>query len=393
MRAERHTLLCDLAQIAEAEDLEPAAVRQDRAVPVHELVQAAGLADEIHARPQEEVVRVRQDDACAEIAQLVRRDALDGCLRADRHEDWCRETAVRRMDDARARSRALVLLDELICDCSQIKTSTFNLHVSSALACGQFFAQCFLHEREVRRHARPECKGSRALTGQHALAVDDGVAILLRLREKARARRCVDDVVDEGRFLELRPVHGRHALDVRVHAERRRVDEQVRHREMVREGTVLPVKDLDLSVRRELFSEARRLGGVAHAERDAPCLGAQEAPDDGSRCAAGAEQRHFPAFRREIVLCERLHEADAVCVVASQVAIPIDNRVDRPDDAGVLIDSVELRHDGLLVRDRDVPAGKLHDPESRHRLLELIGRHRQRDVDVVEPRLFDGRIL
>ena len=162
---------------------------------------------------------------------------------------------------------------------------------------------------------------------------------------------------------------------------------------MVREGTVLPVKDLDLSVRRELFSEARRLGGIAHAERDAPCLGAQEAPDDGSRCAAGAEQRHFPALRREIVLCERLHEADAVCVIASQVAIPIDNRVDRPDDAGVLIDSVELRHDGLLVRDRDVPAGKLHGPESRHRLLELIGRHGQRDVDVVEPRLFDGRIL
>ena len=125
VRAERHALLCDLAQIAEAEDLKPAAVRQDRAVPVHELVQAAGLADEIHARPQEEVVGVRQDDARAEIVQFVRRDALDGCLRADRHEDWCRETAVRRMDDARARSRALVLLDELICDCSQIKTSTF----------------------------------------------------------------------------------------------------------------------------------------------------------------------------------------------------------------------------------------------------------------------------
>ena len=127
MRTERHAFLRDLAQVAEAEDLEPAAVRQDGAVPVHELVQAAGLADEVHARAQEEMIRIRENDARAEIAQLIRRDALDGRLRADRHEDWCREAAVRRVDDARACSRALVFLDELICDSSQIKTSTFTV--------------------------------------------------------------------------------------------------------------------------------------------------------------------------------------------------------------------------------------------------------------------------
>lgn len=94
---------------------------------MHELVQAAGLADEVHARAQEEMVGVRENDAGAKIAQLIRRDALDGRLRADRHEDWCREAAVRRVDDACARPRVLVLLDELICDSSQIKTSTFTV--------------------------------------------------------------------------------------------------------------------------------------------------------------------------------------------------------------------------------------------------------------------------
>ena len=82
---------------------------------------------QVHARAQEEMVGVREDDAGAKVAQLIRRDALDGRLRADRHEDWCREAAVRRVDDACARPRELVLLDELICDSSQIKTSTFTV--------------------------------------------------------------------------------------------------------------------------------------------------------------------------------------------------------------------------------------------------------------------------
>ena len=75
------------------------------------------------------------------------------------------------------------------------------------------------------------------------------------------------------------------------------------------------------------------------------------------------------------------------------MAIPVDDRVDRPDDAGILIDRIELRHDGLLVRNRDIPARELHGSEARHRFLEFLRWHGQRDVDVVELRLLDGRIL
>ena len=53
-----HALLGDFAQLRERENLESTAVRQDRAVPRHELVQAPEAGDEFFPRTHMEVVGV-----------------------------------------------------------------------------------------------------------------------------------------------------------------------------------------------------------------------------------------------------------------------------------------------------------------------------------------------
>ena len=123
MRTEGHTLLRDLAQLAQGKDLEAAAVRENGAIPMHELMQAAGLLDELHAGAQEEVIGIGQDDARPQILQLIRRDALDGRLRAHGHENRRKEAPVRGMDNPRAGSRRLILPHQLIRYRCQKKTS------------------------------------------------------------------------------------------------------------------------------------------------------------------------------------------------------------------------------------------------------------------------------
>ena len=61
----------DLAQLGEAHDLEAAGVREDRAVPAHEAVQAAEPGDALGAGPQHQVVGVGEHDVDAAGAQLV----------------------------------------------------------------------------------------------------------------------------------------------------------------------------------------------------------------------------------------------------------------------------------------------------------------------------------
>ena len=103
MRPEGGALLAQLAQVAKAEDLEAAAVGQDGSIPAHERMQAAELLDQLRARPQHQVIGVGEDDLRACLAQFFRRDAFDGGLRADGHEDGRRDGAVRGLDGTRAR--------------------------------------------------------------------------------------------------------------------------------------------------------------------------------------------------------------------------------------------------------------------------------------------------
>ena len=75
MAAERDAVVVDDPQVAERDDLEAARIGQDRAVPVHEPVQAAEPGDPLVAGPQVEVVGVRQDDRGADVAEVVGRRA------------------------------------------------------------------------------------------------------------------------------------------------------------------------------------------------------------------------------------------------------------------------------------------------------------------------------
>ncbi len=80
------TLLRQLAHSRQREDLEAARIREYRFVPVHEFVQAAVLSHDLGTRPQHEVKSVAENDLSAVCRNLLRRDALDGPVRAYRHE-------------------------------------------------------------------------------------------------------------------------------------------------------------------------------------------------------------------------------------------------------------------------------------------------------------------
>src|SRR5262245_38842801 len=86
MRTDTHGFLVEVYELCEAEDLESAAVRQDRSVPTHELGKAPELSDHIHTRPKEKVVGVGEHDLGAEAAQLLWRDPLHRTDRSDGHE-------------------------------------------------------------------------------------------------------------------------------------------------------------------------------------------------------------------------------------------------------------------------------------------------------------------
>ena len=85
---ERDAVVADLPQLRQAEDLEAAAVGQDRAVPAHE--RDAGRPSSRMSSlpgPQVQVIGVPEDDLGADLAQVDRGHGLDRALGADRHED------------------------------------------------------------------------------------------------------------------------------------------------------------------------------------------------------------------------------------------------------------------------------------------------------------------
>ena len=104
MRLEHHALFGDLAQPAQAEDLEAAGIGEDRPRPVHELVQPAEPPDRLVPRPQIQMIGVAENDLGVEIVdQIPRQQALDGGLRPDRHEHRRLDVAMRRVQYPRPR--------------------------------------------------------------------------------------------------------------------------------------------------------------------------------------------------------------------------------------------------------------------------------------------------
>src|SRR5262249_28612732 len=88
----------------QAEHLIAAAVGEDRLGPADEPVQSAAARDQIVAGPQVEMVGVAQQDLGADRFEVAMRDALDGALRADRHERRRLDLTVRRRHPATPRA-------------------------------------------------------------------------------------------------------------------------------------------------------------------------------------------------------------------------------------------------------------------------------------------------
>ena len=108
VRAEGDAVLGEGASVAQAEDLEAAAVGQERARPVHEAVQAAEPSDHLLARPQGQVVGVPQNHVEAQVLHVLRSQALDRPGRAHRHERRRLDRAVRGRDPAAPRGAARI---------------------------------------------------------------------------------------------------------------------------------------------------------------------------------------------------------------------------------------------------------------------------------------------
>ena len=103
MRLEIRALFRDDAPLRQAEDLEAAAVGEDRPLPADEAVQAAATRDQLVAGTQQQVIRVGEDDLGARLFEVAVASRLDGTLRADRHERRRLHDAVRRLELAETR--------------------------------------------------------------------------------------------------------------------------------------------------------------------------------------------------------------------------------------------------------------------------------------------------
>src|SRR5258705_8225862 len=86
VRLELDAVFVDRPELRQREYLESAGVREDRSIPVHELVEPAHLAHDFVAGPEMEVVGVSEDHRRAHLDEVVGVERLHRRERADGHE-------------------------------------------------------------------------------------------------------------------------------------------------------------------------------------------------------------------------------------------------------------------------------------------------------------------
>ena len=89
MALEEDALVGHRAHALETEDLKPTRVRQNRAIPTHERMQAAHRLDRIGPRAHGEMVGIGEDQLGAHIPQFPGREPFDSSVGAHRHERGC----------------------------------------------------------------------------------------------------------------------------------------------------------------------------------------------------------------------------------------------------------------------------------------------------------------
>ncbi len=68
---EAHTFLRHLPQLGQREDLKPAGIRQDRPIPGHESMQPTEMGHHFHPRPDEEMIRIAENNLRPERAEFL----------------------------------------------------------------------------------------------------------------------------------------------------------------------------------------------------------------------------------------------------------------------------------------------------------------------------------
>lgn len=84
---ENRAFLAHRARMRQRENLKPAGVRQDRAFPTHETMNAAGSAKYFGTGTQQQMVRIREENLGPGVLERLRELRLHGGLRAHRHEE------------------------------------------------------------------------------------------------------------------------------------------------------------------------------------------------------------------------------------------------------------------------------------------------------------------
>ncbi len=100
----RHALFRQLAHRGEAEHLVTAGVGQDRALPVHQPVQAAVRPHDLGPGPQHQVKGVAEDDLRAAGDEFLGRHALDRAVGSYGHERRCLDGAAREVQPGASRA-------------------------------------------------------------------------------------------------------------------------------------------------------------------------------------------------------------------------------------------------------------------------------------------------
>lgn len=108
MRVEPAAFLRYPAVPGQRKHLEAARIREYGSMPPHELVEPAGLLDDLRARPQEQVVRIAQNDLRTAFQKVARSQRLHRRERPDIHENGRFYGSMSRKKPSKSRFCALI---------------------------------------------------------------------------------------------------------------------------------------------------------------------------------------------------------------------------------------------------------------------------------------------
>ena len=107
VRTEAHAVVRNFAQFGKTEDLVAAGIGEDRSVPGHEFVESAEIANQLMAGPKIKMIRIPENDLCAEFLQCLVAQTLHRSLRAHGHEERAIDRTVRSVQAAAPCSRRI----------------------------------------------------------------------------------------------------------------------------------------------------------------------------------------------------------------------------------------------------------------------------------------------